>query len=152
MGKRQQWGCRDLVKDRSHIQPSRDTTHDTDIRLPRAGKTVLCDRYIKKAFLDPMNSDFSVEVNVGSMAFPTHNLRLNIYNVPGRETYRVTSGAAPVSQAHGIMLVFDVTDRRSFESLNQLYSWIVLMKVSNSGLSPSPCPLHPCLCVPTGQR
>lgn len=82
------------------------------------GKTNIMSRFSSDAF--NMNSKPTIGVDFSVKTVRTRNqvVRLQLWDTAGQERYR-TFTAAYYKDAHGVILVYDVTSRSSFDNINE---------------------------------
>ena len=82
------------------------------------GKTSIFSRYISNTFSEKYNSTLNVEYNLKTINInSTTQAKLKIWDTCGQEKYR-TITRQYYSDAHGILLVYDISNRSSFENIN----------------------------------
>lgn len=86
----------------------------------RVGKTCLCLRYVQNSFSDQQQSTIQAtyldkRLNVGK-----RSVRLMIWDTAGQERFHAL-GPIYYREANGALLVYDITDRESF---NKVRTWV----------------------------
>jgi small GTP-binding protein len=82
------------------------------------GKTSLLNRYMDKEFSNNIPCTISADFKIKSIQIdPLTSAQITIWDTCGQEKYRSITKQY-FKDAHGIILVFDVSDRRSFADLN----------------------------------
>jgi len=86
----------------------------------RVGKTCLCLRYVQNSFTDNQESTIQAtyldkRLNVGKKS-----VRLMIWDTAGQERFHAL-GPIYYREANGALLVYDITDRESF---NKVRNWV----------------------------
>jgi len=84
------------------------------------GKTCLFLRYCNDSFSPSMTSTIGIDFNNKKINLDGKNVKLQVWDTAGAERFR-TMTAAYYRGAHGIVLVYDVTDRRTFQSIR---NWV----------------------------
>jgi small GTP-binding protein len=84
------------------------------------GKTALLKRLIDGTFSDSSDPTVGVEFETAFLQIDDQRVQLQIWDTAGQEKFRSITKAY-YRTAAGVLIVFDVTDRRSFD---QLPSWI----------------------------
>jgi small GTP-binding protein len=82
------------------------------------GKTAILKRLVDDIFSGESPSTIGVEFLTTTIEVDTASVRLQIWDTAGQERFR-SIAKAYFRSAIGVMLVFDLADRRSFEELNQ---------------------------------
>ncbi|CAF1256129.1 unnamed protein product [Rotaria sordida] len=80
------------------------------------GKTCLLTRFTNDTFNDSFKSTIRDEFMTKSITIDEKTLRLRILDLSGQERYHAVSSAY-CRDAHGIIVVFDVTNEKSFEDI-----------------------------------
>lgn len=82
------------------------------------GKTSLLNRYMDKEFSNNIPCTISADFKIKSIQInPLTSAQITIWDTCGQEKFRAITKQY-FKDAHGIILVFDVSDRRSFLDLN----------------------------------
>eukprot|EP01038_Epipyxis_sp_PR26KG_P012350 gene12350-16564_t len=84
------------------------------------GKSALIDRYTNNSFSPAYISTVGVDFRVKNIVVDDKRIKLQIWDTAGQERFRSISKSYYKS-ANGILLVYDVTDRSSFDSIR---NWI----------------------------
>ncbi len=96
------------------------------------GKTNLITRYTTKAFSIESKPTLGVEFSNSTLYKDGKTIRTQIWDTSGQETYKsITKGY--FKGAHGAMIVYDITKRKTFEHVN---SWLNDIKEA-ADLNPS---------------
>jgi Ras-related protein Rab-18 len=83
------------------------------------GKTSMLLRFVEGEWQDgETRSTVGVDLKVKMMNFRGTKLKLTIWDTAGQERFR-TLTSAYYRGAHGIILVYDITDRKSFENVKE---------------------------------
>jgi small GTP-binding protein len=82
------------------------------------GKTAILKRLIDNSFSDESQSTVGVEFDTVFINVDDHKVKLQIWDTAGQERFR-SIARAYYRNAAGVILVFDVSDRRSFDDLSQ---------------------------------
>jgi Ras-related protein Rab-11A len=105
-----------------------------------AGKSTLLSRFTKDSFdiTDPVPTTVGIEYVTKNLKVDGKNIKVEFWDTAGQERYRaVTSGY--YKHSVGALIVYDITDRRSFENIpawlsevqQQLSEGVVLLLVGN---------------------
>jgi small GTP-binding protein len=81
------------------------------------GKTAILKRLIQNSFTDEATSTIGVEFDSKVMVVGNQKVKLQIWDTAGQERFR-SIAKAYYRNAVGVILVFDITDRKSFEELS----------------------------------
>ena len=81
----------------------------------RVGKTSLLCRYTGSA-LPNADKSINVDVRVKTLHKGDKRVKLQIWDIAGQERFR-TAGASYYRGALGVLLVYDVTNRESFQNI-----------------------------------
>ncbi len=84
------------------------------------GKSNLLLRFSDNIFHDTFLPTIGVDFKIRNIVQDGNNIKLNIWDTAGQERFK-TITAAYYKGAHGIIIVYDITDRESF---NNISSWI----------------------------
>jgi Ras-related protein Rab-1A len=84
------------------------------------GKSNLLLRFSDNIFHDTFLPTIGVDFKIRNVTVGDKSIKLNIWDTAGQERFK-TITAAYYKGAHGIILVFDITDRDTFNNIN---SWI----------------------------
>jgi len=88
------------------------------------GKTCLLLRYAHDSFSSMYITTIGIDYKVKLIELEGMKVRLQIWDTAGQERFR-TITVSYFKGAHGIMLVYDITDRESFSSITH---WITQIK------------------------
>ena len=89
------------------------------------GKTSILNRYIKKQFEDKSQCTIRAYLESKSFEYDLYTIiNLNIWDTSGQERFKSITKLY-FRDTHGIVLNYDVNNRKTFESLNE---WINLIK------------------------
>ncbi|GBE82815.1 GTP-binding protein [Sparassis crispa] len=80
------------------------------------GKSCLLLRFAEDAFTDSYLSTIGVDFKIRTIDLEGRTVKLQIWDTAGQERFR-TIAAAYYRGAHGIVVVYDVTDQDSFENV-----------------------------------
>jgi small GTP-binding protein len=81
------------------------------------GKTAILKRLIDNTFIQESNSTIGVEFLASEFEVNGQSIKLQIWDTAGQERFR-SIAKAYFRSAIGVILVFDLTDRKSFDELN----------------------------------
>jgi len=87
------------------------------------GKTSLLLRFTQNEFSDDTRNTVGVDLKVKMVNFRGKPLKLTIWDTAGQERFR-TLTSAYYRGAHGIILVYDISDRKSFINVKEWLSEI----------------------------
>lgn len=104
------------------------TPHDMQIKLlmigdSGVGKTCLLLRYSNDSFSPTFITTIGIDFKIKNIEIEDKRIKLQIWDTAGQERFR-TITTSYFRGAQGIVLVYDVTDRRSFESIRNWISQI----------------------------
>ena len=90
------------------------------------GKTCILRRYVEGQFFKNQISTIGIDFKSKNLKINNHEIRLNIWDTAGEERFRnITSQY--YKGAEGIILVFDLTKKESFDKIND---WIKQIKLN----------------------
>jgi len=81
------------------------------------GKTSIVEKYTKKKFSDSLQSTVGIDFKLSIMTFKGHKIRINISDTAGQERFR-TIAKNYIHNSDGIFIVFDLSNKNSFESIS----------------------------------
>jgi len=87
------------------------------------GKTCLLLRYANDSFSPTFITTIGIDFKIKNVDIESTKIKLQIWDTAGQERFR-TITTSYFRGAQGILLVYDVTDRRSFESIRNWISQI----------------------------
>jgi len=87
------------------------------------GKTCLLLRYANDSFSPTFITTIGIDFKIKNIDIDNKKIKLQIWDTAGQERFR-TITTSYFRGAQGILLVYDVTDRRSFESIRNWISQI----------------------------
>ena len=87
------------------------------------GKTCLLLRYANDSFSPTFITTIGIDFKIKNVDIDGTRIKLQIWDTAGQERFR-TITTSYFRGAQGILLVYDVTDRRSFESIRNWISQI----------------------------
>lgn len=87
------------------------------------GKTCLLLRYANDSFSPTFITTIGIDFKIKNVEIDGKRIKLQIWDTAGQERFR-TITTSYFRGAQGILLVYDVTDRRSFESIRNWVSQI----------------------------
>jgi Ras-related protein Rab-8A len=104
------------------------TPHDMQIKLlmigdSGVGKTCLLLRYSNDSFSPTFITTIGIDFKIKNIEIEDKRIKLQIWDTAGQERFR-TITTSYFRGAQGIVRVYDVTDRRSFESIRNWISQI----------------------------
>ena len=80
------------------------------------GKTAILNRFIDDKFNETFISTIGVDFKIKSIALEGRITKLQIWDTAGQERFK-TITSSYYRGSHGIMLIFDTTNRKSFENV-----------------------------------
>jgi len=86
----------------------------------RVGKTCLCLRYVKNSFSDSQESTIQATYLDKRLNIGQKSIKLMIWDTAGQERFHAL-GPIYYRDANGALLVYDITDRESF---NKVRNWV----------------------------
>ncbi|KAM0891083.1 hypothetical protein ACQ4PT_026631 [Festuca glaucescens] len=87
------------------------------------GKSCLLLRFADDAYVDTYISTIGVDFKIRTVELDGKSVKLQIWDTAGQERFR-TITSSYYRGAHGIIIVYDVTDRESFNNVKQWLSEI----------------------------
>lgn len=87
------------------------------------GKTCLLLRYANDSFSPTFITTIGIDFKIKNIEIDEKRIKLQIWDTAGQERFR-TITTSYFRGAQGILLIYDVTDRRSFESIRNWISQI----------------------------
>ena len=94
------------------------------------GKSSLTMRYTDNIFTDQYITTIGIDFKVKTITIDDKKIKLQIWDTAGQERFR-TITSSYYRGAHGIIVVYDVTDRKSFNSIPQWLNEIELNATPN---------------------
>ena len=89
------------------------------------GKTSFIHKYVKNDFKDSYNNTIGIDYCSRNMKLPTgEEFEIFFYDTAGQEKYKSISFNL-IKKADGILLLYDISERSSFDAINQ---WIESIK------------------------
>jgi len=82
------------------------------------GKSCLLLRYAEDSFTENFFNTIGVDFKIKTINLDEQTVKLQIWDTAGQERFR-TLTSSYYRGAHGIVIVYDVTDRESFENVRQ---------------------------------
>lgn len=92
------------------------------------GKSNILLRYTDNIFNDSFLPTIGVDFKIKNISVNNQRIKLNIWDTAGQERFK-TITSTYYKGAHGIVLVYDITDRESFNNIN---NWVTEVK-KNAG-------------------
>jgi small GTP-binding protein len=80
------------------------------------GKSCLINSFIDNKFKNYQNTTIGVDITIKTMIIRDKTIKLQIYDTAGQEKYSALTKIY-YRDAHGILIVYDVSDESSFESI-----------------------------------
>ena len=96
------------------------------------GKTCLLLRFCDDSFSDSFITTVGVDFRFRSINVNGKMVKLQVWDTAGQERFR-TITTAYYKGAHGIMLVYDITDRKTFEQISTVWLETVRQNSVNNG-------------------
>jgi small GTP-binding protein len=114
---------------------SRSKVYDNAFKLitlgnSGVGKTSLILRYCDSLFSPTFITSIGVDFKIKNLVIDDKRIRLNIWDTAGQERFRNITNSY-IRGSNGVLMVYDITDRKSFIDVNQ---WIASIK-EHSGLT-----------------
>jgi Ras-related protein Rab-1A len=81
-----------------------------------AGKSAILHRYTDNAFSDSFVSTIGVDFSINTVTLDGKTIKLQIWDTAGQERFR-TITSSYYRGAHGIIIVYDITNRDSFDNI-----------------------------------
>jgi len=97
------------------------------------GKTSLLLRFAQGEFNSDTRNTVGVDLKVKFMNFRSQRLKLTIWDTAGQERFR-TLTSAYYRGAHGIILVYDITSRKSFEDIKEWMSEVDIYSTNQAAV------------------
>jgi small GTP-binding protein len=94
------------------------------------GKTALAARYCHEEFIDAFISTIGVDFKIKTLQIDGLTVKLQIWDTAGQERFRAIAKTY-YSRCDACMLVYDVTDKSSFNELKEM--WAREVKLHTSG-------------------
>ena len=89
------------------------------------GKSSFIIRYTKNTFKNEYTSTIGIDFLVKNTKLPTgENIRINFYDTAGQENYKSITFNL-IKSADGILILYDITDQKSFEAVS---GWVESIK------------------------
>ena len=88
------------------------------------GKTCLLLRYANDSFSPTFITTIGIDFKIKNVEVDGKRIKMQIWDTAGCERFRAITTSYLYNCAQGILLVYDVTDRRSFESIRNWISQI----------------------------
>ena len=85
------------------------------------GKTNIIYRYLHDKPMKDIQSTVGVELNAKEYEFEGNKIKMQIWDTAGQEKFQSLS-TAYYKGAQGFVLVYDITNRKSFENIDNWYS------------------------------
>ena len=85
------------------------------------GKSSLLLRFVDNAWSDLFVPTIGVDFKIKTMTIDSKNVKLQIWDTAGQERFKNIT-ASYYRGAHGILVVYDITDMESFKNIN---NWLI---------------------------
>ena len=82
----------------------------------KVGKTNIISRFCFNQFIDAYHTTIGMDFMLKTLEYKGNNVRLQIWDTAGQERFR-TITQSYYQGAYGVIIVYDITDRKSFENL-----------------------------------
>uniref|UniRef100_A0A6B2LLT0 Uncharacterized protein n=1 Tax=Arcella intermedia TaxID=1963864 RepID=A0A6B2LLT0_9EUKA len=82
------------------------------------GKTSICTRFTDNTFTDNFIATLGVDFKIRTITIGDKKVRLQVWDTAGQERFR-TITQAYYRGAHGVILVYDITDRETFSNIGR---------------------------------
>ncbi|KAJ3452059.1 ras family protein [Anaeramoeba flamelloides] len=86
----------------------------------KVGKSTILLRYCKGKFFETIGATVGVDFRFSNIKVNNENVKLQIWDTAGQERFRTITGSY-YRNAHGILVVYDVTDEETFD---QVEDWV----------------------------
>jgi len=96
------------------------------------GKTSLILRYCDSLFSPTFITSIGVDFKIKNLVVDDKRIRLNIWDTAGQERFRNITNSY-IKGSNGVLMVYDITDRKSFIDVNQ---WIASINEHSSLTTP----------------
>ena len=87
------------------------------------GKTSIFRRFCDDTFINGYIPTIGIDFRYKTIEFQQKRLTLNVWDSAGQQRFRQITNSYCKAGANGIFIVFDITNRQSFDALNQ--QWIL---------------------------
>ena len=94
------------------------------IHTPGVGKTCLVLRYTSDQFSSSFITTIGIDYKTKKLVYKNQNIAMQVWDTAGQERFRSITGSY-IRGAHGIVLVYDVTDLKSFDNIHVWLTTIV---------------------------
>ena len=91
---------------------------------PGVGKTCLVLRYTSDQFSSSFITTIGIDYKTKKLVYKNQNIAMQVWDTAGQERFRSITGSY-IRGAHGIVLVYDVTDLKSFDNIHVWLTTIV---------------------------
>jgi len=102
-------------------QPTPDFDHLFKILLigdSSVGKTSICTRFTDNSFSEAFIATLGVDFKIKVLNIDGKRVRLQVWDTAGQERFRTITQAF-YRGAHGIVVVYDITERQSFQNVQR---------------------------------
>merc|ERR1712154_590649 len=112
-----------LIFPHHHTQSAMTTEYDYLFKLlligdSGVGKSCLLLRFADDTYTDSYISTIGVDFKIRTVDLDTKTIKLQIWDTAGQERFR-TITSSYYRGAHGIIIVYDITDKESFDNVRQ---------------------------------
>ena len=97
------------------------------------GKTCLVLRYTKDQFSSSFITTIGIDYKTKKLVYKNQNIAMQVWDTAGQERFRSITGSY-IRGAHGIVLVYDITDAKSFDSIHGWLTTIVEVSYLSTSL------------------
>ena len=87
------------------------------------GKTSIINRFYKNTFYENMTSTIAMNFIEKNIEIKGMSVKLNIWDTAGQEKYN-SCNKLFIKNSHIVILVYDITDKKSFDDLEKWYNFI----------------------------
>lgn len=87
------------------------------------GKSALMHRFTEDVFSEQINSTIGIDFKIRTIEINDKKIKLQIWDTAGQERFR-TITTAYYRGAHGIIVVYDVTKRQTFDHVPQWFTMV----------------------------
>lgn len=88
------------------------------------GKTNLINRWIKNEFCERSIPTIGVEFVIKVVEYRGKKIKLQIWDTAGQDRYK-TILSSYYKESHGVILVYDINNKKTFDNLDQWYSHLI---------------------------
>lgn len=108
----------------TNISPPSEFDHTIKVVLigdSGVGKSCLISRYTDDIFEENTTTTVGIDFNIKVLYMNNKKIKLQIWDTAGQEKFRTVAGTT-YRNANGLVLVYDITNRKTFESIKRWYN------------------------------